>query len=379
MRDGKTRTRSAVLKENWEREHDKWHWENILFCETWHAILQGSPLGSHVSFIWTSWNISTCSTSTWTTYPSWGIWTTWLLSWPAWLWWWLTSSDGLLQHFLLGSSRQLKILRGVLAFQCKLLFIIINTNITIITTIAMVIVIDFDDRRKSWVDRNGPCWPTSPRRARTNIGIQRWMISWFVSKTFIKNVWPLGITKLHYTITSTWCLLVTDSHILRFEMPDNFAIMIMIINIMIMIMIIIIMIRLWPGCLRWWCLFAWLALEISSLFFRLFSTGYNADLHRFTAVENKSLKKSRMLMIAMMMMIARNMRTTINFYLVNLSVADLLITAWCPAHRSTLAPTQLLKYLTWGSTPLLSPILLEDSSMRKHTLSLLLISFLLNS
>ena len=156
---------------------------------------------------------------------------------------------------------------------------------------------------------------------------------------------------------------MTDSHILWFEMPDNFA---------IMIMIIIIMIRLWPGCLRWWCLFAWLALEISSLFFRLFSTGYNADLHRFTAVENKSLKK------LMMMMIARNMRTTINFYLVNLSVADLLITAWCPAHRSTLAQTQLLKYLTWGRTPLLSPILLEDSSMRKHTLSLLLISFLLN-
>ena len=52
------------------------------------------------------------------------------------------------------------------------------------------------------------------------------------------------------------------------------------------------------------------------------------------------------MMIAMVMMIARNMRTTINFYLVNLSVADLLITAWCPAHRSTLAQTQLLKYLT---------------------------------
>ena len=65
IRDGKTRTRSAVLKENWEREHDKWHWENILFCETWHAILQGSPLGSHVSFIRTTWNISPWSTSTW--------------------------------------------------------------------------------------------------------------------------------------------------------------------------------------------------------------------------------------------------------------------------------------------------------------------------
>ena len=201
-----------------------------------------------------------------------GLW----LSWPAWLWWWLTTSDGLLQHFLLGSSRQLKILRGVLAFQCKLLFMIINMNITITTTIAMVIMIDFDDRRKSWVARNGPCWPTSPRRARTNIGIQRWMICWFVSKTFIKNVWPLG--KLHYTTPLHLHGVFWWQTVLRLEMPDNFAIMIMII------IIIIIMIRLWPVCLRWWCLFAWLALEISSLFFRLFSTGYNAYLHRFTEV-----------------------------------------------------------------------------------------------
>ena len=188
---------------------------------------------------------------------------------------------------------------------------------------------------------------------------------WFVDLFRHKKVWPLGITTLHYTLhtahcTPTWCVLVPDSHILWFEMPDNFAIMIMII------IIIIIMIRLWPGCLRWWCLFTLLALEISSLFFRLFSTGYNAYLHRFTAVENKSLKESRMLMIAMMMMIARNMRTTINFYLVNLSVADLLITAWCPAHRSILA-TQ-----TFSTC--------QISYLRKPTiLSLLLISFLLNS
>ena len=80
-----------------------------------------------------------------------GLW----LSWPAWLWWWLTTSDGLLQHFLLGSSRQLKILRGVLAFQCKLLFIIINMNITII------IPIPHGDHDRFWwqtQELSGPQW-----------------------------------------------------------------------------------------------------------------------------------------------------------------------------------------------------------------------------
>jgi len=38
------------------------------------------------------------------------------------------------------------------------------------------------------------------------------------------------------------------------------------------------------------------------------------------------------ILVILSVVLNRNMRTTINFYLVNLSVADLLITAWCPAH-----------------------------------------------